>query len=884
MTRLLISGYYGFGNTGDEAILTVLLAGLRRRYADLEVTVVAGDPEWIAAEHGTGSVSWQDIAGLIAAAETADLMVLGGGGLFQDYWGCHPENILTPRHGNIDYWAGFALLARLLDKPLAIYAVGAGPLVGDTARRYTRLAFEHAGSATVRSEGSFRLLSEIGIDPDRMHVTADPAWLLDPAPPEAVEDLLAAESIPVDGKLRIAVSVRPWGDEAGWIDEAAAALDRLITEQDADIVFVPMHSSPHRHENDAHIATRIASRMQQLSRTTILRGAYTPAEILALIGSCDLTIGMRLHSMILSARVGVPPVALSYDPKVERVMIELGIGGSTLDMSNLTSAALADACSKALATTGPEREAIAGAVERLRDRATYNDDRLAAMIDHPIIPEPTRDLVAAVQRLAVDRARDQSPVPAAVELEELRSDRDRLRSAYEGLDAQHQAFVGARAVRAVQGYWELRERARYGVRSAAGRLPAPLRRSLRRRMPLAEPAEGFQHAIDTDELTRLRARISHQFDEVLELHRQAPGFVVYPPGIGWGVTLFQRPQQMALAFARLGYVVLYGLGWGNTEGVRGLREYEPRLYLTSVPDQLLDLYGRVANPMFISYVYNFEWGRHLDRPITVYEHIDDLEVFTHAYDFRRLTAWHQVAVAGADVAVASAVDLHTELLESRPDAVLVPNGVDFNHFAASRTNHTVPDDITDLVESGRPIIGYYGALAEWVDYDLIGHAARSLPDYQFLFIGPDYDGTVLVAGAFDLPNVRWLGPRDYRDLPAYLSFFDVATIPFVVNDVTHSVSPLKLFEYMAGGKPIVTPALRECARYRAVLTAQSPEDYVALLVEAVGMGNDPDYRSLLVRTARANTWGRRAGTLIDAAERARRTGRAPSDPVEMPTA
>ena len=680
------------------------------------------------------------------------------------------------------------------------------------------------------------------------------------------------------------MSVRPWGDEAGWIDEVAAALDRLITERDADVVFVPMHDSPHRHENDAHIATRIASSMQHLFRTTILRGAYTPAEKLALIGSCDLTVGMRLHSVIFSARVGVPLVALSYDPKVERIMIELGVEGSTLDVTNLTSAALTEACSNALATTGPEREAIAGAVDRLRDRATQNDDRLAAMIDHPTIPEPTKDLVAAVQRLAVDRALDQSPVPAAVELEELRSDRDRLRSAYEGLDAQHQAFVGARAVRAVQGYWELRERARSGARSVAGRMPAPLRRSLRRRMPLAAAPEGFQHAIDTDELTRLRARISHQFDEVLELHREAPGFVVYPPGIGWGVTLFQRPQQMALAFARLGYVVLYGLGWGNTEGVRGLREYEPRLYLTSVPDQLLDLYGRVANPMFISYVYNFEWGRHLDRPISVYEHIDDLEVFTHAYDFRRLTAWHQDAVAGADVAVASAVDLHTELLESRPDAVLVPNGVDFNHFAASRAHHAVPDDITDLVESGRPIIGYYGALAEWVDYDLIGYAARSLPDYQFLFIGPDYDGTVLDAGAFDLPNVHWLGPRDYRDLPAYLSFFDVATIPFVVNDVTHSVSPLKLFEYMAGGKPIVTPALRECARYRAVLTAQSPEDYVALLTEAVGMGNDPDHRSLLVRTARANTWGRRAGTLIDAVERARRTRRAPSDPIEMPPA
>jgi hypothetical protein len=876
MTRLLICGYYGFGNTGDEAILTVLLAGLRRRFSDLDVTVVAGDPEAVEAEHGTRAVFWQDIPGLMAAAEPADIMVLGGGGLFQDYWGFHPERILTARHGNIDYWAGFALLARLLDKPLALYGVGVGPLADQAARRYTRLTFEHAGSATVRNEGSRELLSNLGLDPDRVQVTADPAWLLDPAPGEAVEDLLSTESVPVGGRLRIGVSVRPWGRETAWLDELAGALDRLILEHDADVIFIPFHTSPHRHENDAQVSTEIASRMQQLPRTAILRGEYPAGEKLALVGSCDLVVGTRLHSVIFSAQMGVPVVALSYDPKVERTMTELGIEGSALDVTSLTTEALVSACTETLTATEADRLMVSAAVSKLRERATRNDDLLADMVERPVVPKPTPDLVTAVQRLAVDRILDQGTeggIEMETELAELRVERDRLRSSYEGLDALHQKFLGARAIRAVQGYWGWRERGRTGLRSAAGgvarHLPRPMHRTLRRWGRPVPSEDAPTRAIDPAELADLRRQISDQLDQLLELHSDAPGFVVYPPNIGWGVTLFQRPQQMALAFARLGYVVLYGLGWGNPEGVRGLREYEPRLYLTSMSEQLLDLYRRIPDPLFISYVYNFEWRRHLEQPITVYEHIDDLKVFTHAYDHGDLTAWHEVAVREAEVAVASAVDLHNELLVSRPDAVLVPNGVDYRHFAG--THGEVPADIAHLVDSGAPIVGYYGAVAEWVDYDLIEYAAAALPDYQFLFIGPDYDGSALRAGAFELPNVTWLGPRPYQDLPNYLRQFDVATIPFVVNDVTHRVSPLKLFEYMAGGKPIVTPALRECARYRAVLTAENAADYVSLLIKAVQLGQDQDHRSLLRRTARANTWARRAGSLIDAVVRAQRT-------------
>ncbi|HUP18267.1 MAG TPA: glycosyltransferase, partial [Acidimicrobiia bacterium] len=118
-------------------------------------------------------------------------------------------------------------------------------------------------------------------------------------------------------------------------------------------------------------------------------------------------------------------------------------------------------------------------------------------------------------------------------------------------------------------------------------------------------------------------------------------------------------------------------------------------------------------------------------------------------------------------------------------------------------------------------------------------------------------------------NVWWLGPKGYDVLPGYLHHFSVATIPFKVNDVTHSVSPLKLFEYMAGGKPVVTTAMREAQHYEHVLVAHDPDEWVRLIVEGVALDRDPAFVKSLQRTARANTWDQRVGTLIDAASKTR---------------
>ena len=166
---------------------------------------------------------------------------------------------------------------------------------------------------------------------------------------------------------------------------------------------------------------------------------------------------------------------------------------------------------------------------------------------------------------------------------------------------------------------------------------------------------------------------------------------------------------------------------------------------------------------------------------------------------------------------------------------------------------------------------YYGALAEWFDWPLWIHAAKARPNWSFVLIGPAYDGDVAAVHArvAAAPNIFYLGPKRYDELPGYMQFVDVATIPFVLNAITHACSPVKLFEYMAAGKPVVTTAMREVLKYKSVLVARSAEEFVCRLDEAVTKQHDPAYLALLRTEAEANTWHSRAMALKKALQAAR---------------
>ena len=218
-------------------------------------------------------------------------------------------------------------------------------------------------------------------------------------------------------------------------------------------------------------------------------------------------------------------------------------------------------------------------------------------------------------------------------------------------------------------------------------------------------------------------------------------------------------------------------------------------------------------------------------------------------------------MATSRVVLATARRLHEEVKQWRPDAIYCPNGVDYDHFHLA-VPPSPPADIADLVAAGRPIIGYYGALARWFDYELVARAAAIRKDWTFLLIGPDFDNSPAVHDFAGLPNVRWLGEKKYEELPAYLYYFSVATIPFLVNDITKATSPVKLFEYMAATKPIVTTDMPECRAQPCVIVARDAAEYVAMLEEAIHRGKSESYRRELDQAARGNTWEARLRMII----------------------
>jgi glycosyltransferase involved in cell wall biosynthesis len=255
-----------------------------------------------------------------------------------------------------------------------------------------------------------------------------------------------------------------------------------------------------------------------------------------------------------------------------------------------------------------------------------------------------------------------------------------------------------------------------------------------------------------------------------------------------------------------------------------------------------------------------------ETPVVVYDCMDRWEAFPDAIGD---PAWRGEVMAAerrllerADVVFCSSAGLVDTRSEFAAGPVtLVRNGADMDHFAP--TGRPVPKDVGELP---RPLIGYVGALAEWVDFDLLRSAAALRPGWSFALIGPSFKGkTSGDVGALrlvsDLPNLHLLGPRHYADVPAYVEAFDVAIIPFKLNGLTEDTNPIKVYEYLAAGVPVVSTPLPEVIDLPQVRCAVDADGFVRQCEEAWSERWDSDAISLRREVAAANSWEERAGVI-----------------------
>lgn len=315
-----ITGSYGGLNLGDEAILKSIITQLRASLP-VEITVFSRNAEDTLRRHDVEhAVPVRDLTREESKTVVSDLdvLVFGGGGILYD----REAEIYLREVG----------LAQELGIPVMIYAVSAGPLRMRSARERVAEALSRASVVTVRDRQGRRLLEDIGVHRD-VHLTADPALLLTPEP--LPDDALVREGLDTSRRL-VGFSVREPGPAAPEIDVAhyhallANAADFIVDRWEADVVFVPME----RGQMDVQHSHAVVSRMQNATRATVLKGAYTPGQLISLLGHCQFAVGMRLHFLIFAALQGVPFVALPYSSKVMGLLQDLDMEMPPLDNVN----------------------------------------------------------------------------------------------------------------------------------------------------------------------------------------------------------------------------------------------------------------------------------------------------------------------------------------------------------------------------------------------------------------------------------------------------------------------------------------------------------------------------------------------------------------------
>lgn len=879
--RILIAGYYGYGNLGDEAILDGLLAGFRRQDPSLHFTVVGGDLAAVERDHHVPAVLWQDIDGLIDAITESDLVILGGGGLFHDYWAVDPGTKLTPFHEGLARYSAIPLISSLADRPCMILGVGVGPLRTEQSQEMTRSCFDLASGWTVRDKDSLAWLERAGAEVKRGSpgdlVSADPSVLLDEPIGQSDDSLEELLGLPNERDY-ILVAIRPWelaNPDRLWEAEVADALDRIAQSRDLRPIFVPLQTGQNAaNTDDRNVARQIIGRMRLGHESVLLEGPVDRRQLRVLIDGSTVVLAMRMHAALFACIQGKPCVSLTYDPKVASTMDLFGRSALALSGTDWTSEKIVEMVARSVQMGPPDN--LKARVIALRSDAE-REVRIALDLmgkERPPLErsEATlrREGLVAVRRLArlqpqLDRisALEDQRLTLMVQRNQLLNEARALRESLGG--------------RVMQLYWNLAMRL----------LPEGSRRKEAYRFLMGivkGSGPALSSAVRVGEVDQFLPSSPMKTQRAVTISSQrivASGdpmvdFLVFQDQVrqqGFDKAFVivtttplrksegQRGTQLALQLASRNVAVVYAWWrWDPGERVAqdrlgdGIFELPIDILEAHYADVLSSFRGleRVLLMEFpppslfgaLSRAHALGWT-------VVYDVIDDWSAFKkvgQAPWYDRLFEKHLLLTADA-VTVVSPQLRGWASSEGREDALLVPN-------ASLRGIAEVRQD--EMLDRGEVTLGYFGHLSPaWVDWNLVRRLANENPSWILYFIGYGEDVT---DWAFP-HNVVMLGKQPQDLLASFARRWDVGIIPFRKGPLALAADPIKVYEYFAMGLPIVMSGTPPPPGTEDLLEiAADSKEFAQAVIRAIRTRES--LASSRQAFARKNTWSGRADSLL----------------------
>lgn len=305
--RIVLSGYYGFDNAGDEAILYSIILCIREIDSDASITVLSNNPYKTKRLYGVDSVNRWNLIEITNAINASDVLVSGGGSLLQDITGVK----------SLAYYLGVIAIARMLGKPVFLYAHGVGPLKSSLGRLMTRAVVNKCATLlSTRDEQSKQEFLDIGIQKN-IEITADPVLSIEVNYEIKKCGIEIKKELGITSNDLLIVSVRSWSGCEKLYSKIAECCDEYV-RSGGEVLLLPLHF-PH----DLPACQEVARRME--NDNFIANKNYTVQHFLGIFYMSHIVIAMRLHALIMACVFGKPIIGISYDPKVDRFLYQVGL-------------------------------------------------------------------------------------------------------------------------------------------------------------------------------------------------------------------------------------------------------------------------------------------------------------------------------------------------------------------------------------------------------------------------------------------------------------------------------------------------------------------------------------------------------------------------------